>query len=90
MLVVEEEEEEDDDEDGPPPGALSPPPPLLCWCGYNLSGVELDEEEGCLGPPPPPPPLLPPPPPFFSGTLSFLALGLNSVMTTVKSLTVTL
>jgi len=70
------------------------PPRFVSWSSSNLPPPPLDESDllrsaGPLGDPLEEDP--PPPPPFsFLGGFSFLALGLNSVMTTVKSLTVTL
>ena len=89
--VVEAEDEELFPAD-PPVGAEAGP--------EDLEGVEPDPEEFDVPGPPPPPffslslslslSFFPPFPPPSVGFFSFLGLGLNSVMTTVKSLTVTL
>merc|ERR1719322_945628 len=74
-------------------------PPVGAEAGPDLEGVEPDPEELDVPGPPPPPPFLslslslsffPPFPPPSVGFFSFLGLGLNSVMTTVTSFTVTL
>jgi hypothetical protein len=88
---------DDDDAAGAPP---SRPLPEVASRLPPDDGAPVDEGAPLLSflPPPPPPPPKPPPPPGPLGPLpppadaffSFLAFGLNSVMTTVTSLTVTL